>query len=491
MRKMSHQNSPNRFYITYIFVLLFIVGLTFTFLVPPFQKPDEESHFNRTIALVNGIMSCSSKHTVTSVPEQYYAMTSFIKSYEMPLHPEHKLPPFINKIYLNSNRNAKPISLDVSAVCNFPVISYLPSAIGVFIGLHVSPNPYVTFFLGRFTFFLACFIWLICLYKKTKYKSLLLFVASIPVFLHQISAYGYDGVTFLLTLTLFVKITELMNKEQMIEVRDYISLSIISMLYLLSRSGGHELLLLFILLIPPQKIHKKTHVYFLYMIAFYALMFGIYGLTKMHAVTSFIGNGLPAGANPAKQIQFVLHHPLDLLLVLIKTSVSRSTFYVQSMIGILGWLEYGIPHWMYGAYAAIGLWTIVDRRWNMDYGQQPMDGGNKARMSWYQISIGSFVLLVNYLYILGIFYIVWTPVGAQIVNGVQGRYFLALLPFALYLAHNLGNNPTKRIAQEYLFTRWICIGSIALFMLINLYLINTIYHRYYTSSDIIYGRPIK
>ncbi len=480
MIKSSHQNNLNSFFEAYVFVLLFITGLAFTFLIPPFQKPDEESHFNRTLALVNGVTSCAPGYTVIMVPEQYYAMTAFIKSYEMPLHPDHKLPSFISQIYLHSNKKAAPIAMEVNAVCNFPIISYLPSALGVFIGLHVSPNPYVTFFLGRFTLFLACFIWLIYLYKKTKYKSLLLFVASIPMFLHQISAYGYDGATFLLTLTLFVKVTELMNKEQMIEVRDYISLSIISILYLLSRSGGHELLLLFILLIPPQKIHKKTYVYFLYMIVFYALMFGIYGLTKIHAVTSFIGNGLPAGADPVKQIQFILHHPLDLLMVLMKTSVLRSTFYVQSMIGILGWLEYGIPHWMYGAYAAIGIWLITIR-----------NEKDNTNMSWYQIISGLTILLLNYVYILGIFYVVWTPVGAQIVNGVQGRYFLTSLPFVLYLAHNLVKNPTKRVPHEYVLTRWIYIGSIALCMLINLYLINTIYHRYYISSDIIYDRPIK
>jgi uncharacterized membrane protein len=392
-------------------------------------------------------------------------MIGFIKIYNLPLHPDHKMPPHIIQTYAKTNNNTALIQHDVSAVCNFPVISYLPSAIGVFIGMRISPNPYVTFFLGRFTLFLTCFIWLIYIYKKTKYKSLLLFVASIPMFLHQISAYGYDGVTFMLMLTLFVKVTELMSKDQMLKVRDYMSLSIISILYLLSRSGGHELLLLFILLIPPQKIHKKTYIYILYIIECYALMFGIYGLTKMHAVTSFIGNGLPAGADPSKQIQFILSQPVDVILVMIKTTVSRSMFYVQSMVGILGWLEYGIPHWMYVAYAALGGWIIVNTK-----------HGTRNNLDRYHLIVGSFVVLLNYLYILGIFYVVWTPVEAQIVNGVQGRYFLPFVPIVLLMLKGIAEKLSLTYSFHKKYGIWILI---LISLIISISLIQTILVRYY------------
>lgn len=461
---MSHQNSPNRLFSIYIFILLFIVGVVFTFLVPPFQKPDEESHFNRTLALSQGVLSCSKGKTVIKIPEQYYAMTAFIKSYEMPLHPEHKLPSFISQIYLYSNKKADPIEMDVSAVCNFPIISYLPSLAGIFIGMSMGLNPYITFFLGRLILFITCFIWLIYLYRKTRYKSILVFVASIPMFLHQVSAYGYDGVTFMLTLTLFVMITGLMHKER-ISIRDYVALFTVSIIYLLNRSGGHELLLLFILLIPSQNIHAKKHRYIFYLFVLYTTIFGLYAATKFHAVTSFIGNGLPEGADPAKQIQFILNHPLQLILVMIKTTISRSIFYLQSMTGILGWLEYGIPHWMYAAYAAIGGWLVAN-----GYNTK------ERRWTWYQIIAGFFVILINYVYILSIFYVVWTPVGAPVVNGVQGRYFLTLLPFVLLIAKGLANRFNIHHSLQNKYFIWIMI---ILSFSMTVGVIRTVLLRYY------------
>ena len=43
------------------------------------------------------------------------------------------------------------------------------------------------------------------------------------------------------------------------------------------------------------------------------------------------------------------------------------------------------------------------------------------------------IVIGSYIYIVTIFYLLWNPVHAAITDGIQGRYFLTLVPFG-YLA---------------------------------------------------------
>lgn len=44
----------------FLFGVILLLGLVFTFAIPPFQKPDENVHFLRAVALSDGQFFCSS-----------------------------------------------------------------------------------------------------------------------------------------------------------------------------------------------------------------------------------------------------------------------------------------------------------------------------------------------------------------------------------------------------------------------------------------------
>lgn len=92
----------------------------------------------------------------------------------------------------------------------------------------------------------------------------------------------------------------------------------------------------------------------------------------------------------------------------------------RQAIGVLGWLDVVLPGWLYVLWAgALGSAVGADMFWRREPGPVAARGG------------GIFALACIMFSIFGIYlsqYLSWTPVGENFIGGIQGRYFLPLLP---------------------------------------------------------------
>lgn len=162
------------------------------------------------------------------------------------------------------------------------------------------------------------------------------------------------------------------------------------------------------------------------------------------------------GTDVALQVQHVLDRPS---LSLASDTLARwGRFYVFSFIGQLGWLDVELPR-PYYAVAALNLVvayavTIGSPR------------GWAAPLAIGAATTGC---------ILGVFaiqYATWTPVGAPVIEGVQGRYFLVPAMLAVALAPAAGR-------QDRLPTR-LTLVAIALFPALSIAVaIRALLWRYY------------
>ena len=155
------------------FILIFFLLMVFTFLVPPFHKPDEYGHFIRALSVSNGFLFCSKlKNNEIQLENQFIKLNKSYPLAKITLDKKIKLPfsQYLQAI-VNQPKDLKLSKINIDPLCSFPFISYLPQAIGLkFISLF-SSNAYLAFFFSRFVISLISFFWFYYLYKIIKKRE--------------------------------------------------------------------------------------------------------------------------------------------------------------------------------------------------------------------------------------------------------------------------------------------------------------------------------
>ena len=125
-------------------------------------------------------------------------------------------------------------------------------------------------------------------------------------------------------------------------------------------------------------------------------------------------------ANPALQTAFVLHHPLRAAGFLLRGTTIVAPVLGVTALEVLGTNDVFAPGFVY-VLLAIGAALIL---WLVPRVQLTQ---SRARGLLLAMLLGT-VLLMSLSE-----YLIWTPVQAPVVLGLQARYYLPLLPFALLL----------------------------------------------------------
>lgn len=448
-----------------VFLYIFIIGLAFTFLVPPLQKPDEHGHFIRSILLSHGKIILTNKDEKLGIEKQYFDLIHDPLLNKIPYHPEVKFNPKWYSRSLFAEKDAyKLVNETTWGQFMLPASSYIPYAFGIIIARFFHLNAYLTFFIGRFSMFLLAFSWMVCLYKKTPhtFKPILLFVFSLPMLIHQITGYNYDSVQYMMGFSLFVLVLNLLQKRKLSSY-DLGLLSVFFVLFLIMKLSFEPMLLL-IFLIPYKKIDYTISGYLKKITLVLAIILAGYFLTK---ASFFISASRythhPKGVNPVTQVQYILHHPLKYLNVFTQSSVRLAKFHVQGMIGLFGWLDYSMDWWAYVLFIGAGIYVIYSVKLKKN-----------ERMKPWQILFIFSSMFLTYAFMMTIFYLNWKTVGSLVIDGTQGRYFLSLLPFVILALVQLKKNTPLKPKP-----RWVEILLIFLLFLVIVSVVDKIQTRYY------------
>jgi uncharacterized membrane protein len=169
--------------------------------------------------------------------------------------------------------------------------------------------------------------------------------------------------------------------------------------------------------------------------------------------------------NPLQQINLLISNPLNVLIILIKTTIERFPFYLQSLIGIFGWLEYGLDPISYLIYGMFFVYVIFWARHAL-----PLQKNKTILLS--------ITLIISYIFILLLAFIFNTTSGSLVAHGVQGRYFIPLLPFIILLIVQFTQKITlfKKIKIEEYLKNIIYISTIVYLVYSTFY---SVFTRYY------------
>jgi uncharacterized membrane protein len=172
--------------------------------------------------------------------------------------------------------------------------------------------------------------------------------------------------------------------------------------------------------------------------------------------------GTVVGADPSRQMVFILSHPLAALSVLYHSISQQYRGLLGEFIGKLGWLDTVLPIWYYKVAACMLLVAAL----------ASMCGPKGWKIGGLGYALIILGLAISVFGIFMIEYMSWTAPAAPLIQGVQGRYFLTIALTAAALLPAFG-------------ARWTRIGNgltalVAIFPVVSLAVVmHTVILRYY------------
>lgn len=153
--------------------------------------------------------------------------------------------------------------------------------------------------------------------------------------------------------------------------------------------------------------------------------------------------------NPAVKLSYLLGHPLHFPAAVMKAvhDMSLRELYRQ-LIGVLGLFDIVLLDWVYPVVGGLLLCTFLVRL--------PL-----APAARYQIAAVAAVTVLVYIGVVYfISYLVFTPLNANTVWGVQGRYFVPILPLlAIMIAAVVDRAPESRLSAALSISAAVLSGG--------------------------------
>ena len=462
--------SPLSLLIKFLLILFFAGGIFFTFLIPPFQKPDEVVHFKKAIAVATGQLFCSENvnHSKSVVLPTYLSELSAVPYTDIvAFYPEAKIPKQVYKNLLTQKYDPNLTSSDATT-CTLPFIYYIPSAIAISPLLALKAHPLIIFYAGRLAIFLTTFVVFIFAlrFMPRKYYFLLLFMFCLPTTLLLITSYSKDALHIGLGLLTFSILLASREQPKSVKKGDIILFYLSLLLTIWARIQYAPLLFLGLLMPLPNDLNvfrlpsiiKKIAVLLIVIVIFFG------GLLLMMQKGGYVGDQadstkilVQSYIYPSVQIQIVKDNPLIPLQIIIRSVNENSGEYMNSMIAITGWFETYDISFVYLAYYGFFIYLVV-----------------LSTRSFTRLDLKETILLcfIVFTTILSIFVAMWvygTPVGSSVVENINGRYFILLIPLSVWGVSNIYHLLNKRLP-------YMIAGATALLILVS------IYNRYYNTA---------
>lgn len=406
---------------TAFLIIGLIYGIGFLFATPAFQVPDEYEHFYRAVYVSEGhiVPEKLGDKSGVYVPESigktsliiHEEWSSFIKDRENKLN----LTPLLY-IPLKSKYM---VFEDISriAVVTYSPVPYIVSGFAISLGKFFNLSPIILMYLGRLANLL---MWLILTYSAIKiipvHKWVLFMLSFIPLTLFEAASISADsfmlGLSFLI-IAIFLKYA--FGSKKRLIVKDIYIIFVVLLLLALSKQVYFVLLFL-VLLIPPLKFGnmKKMMITTALLFISISLIIGSWSLLVKDLYVPIVPQISIHG-----QIFYILGDPLRFPYVILNTFLQFGLSYQLLFVGNFI-LDIPLPVWWIGIYIlSIFPVALLDTC--------------EIEISRRQKLISTIVFLLVFLLLCAFVYVSWTPVGQNTIDGIQGRYFIPIMPLLFIL----------------------------------------------------------
>jgi uncharacterized membrane protein len=414
--------SPEQAFLT----LALVFGILFLVVVPPFQVADEPAHLFRAYQVSDGRLIAERKDNVPGG----WLPTSLVKTRSVwddriPFRSKEKVKgdQFPRSFNIPLDREQRSY-VDFMSSAYSPV-PYLPQVIGISIGKLFNLSPIWLLYLGRLTNLLVTIcITVLAIKTIPGYKWVFFLLALTPMAVNQRSSLSADAlvnsVAFLIIATIVHYACNL--EKPQIPPRD-IGLIAVSAVVLALSKQVYFLLPFLCFMIPQSKFGTPQRYWrsCLLIVSLSVISWVAWSLTMKNLV------GVPVNpqidASVERQTQFLLANPLELISIA-WNSLQAVEPVLREFIGVLGWLDTRLPTIITISYQHIlVLVALVSSQ--ADF----VISAARKRLIFLVFMGTVFLVYLSQ-------YIIWAPVGATVVDGVQGRYLIPVAPLFFLLLDN-------------------------------------------------------
>lgn len=438
----------NRYYfsgkVEKLFLLIGLTAGTLLVLIMPLNKVgyDEETHFRNAynIKLSSGVSSTAAIENLKSVTldnwpyniaqsvEEREAMEAYYKT---------------AGDYTGDSSVRIDVPTELTTVAAF---DYIFMAIGIKLGKLLQLPFTAVYTLGRL---FNMWSYVVLVYFGIKRlpigKYIMAVLALMPTPMFQAAVYSYDAViTGCMFLGISYLIYELIEKEEKITVKN-------GMIMLGSLGFGilpkaiYFPVMMLPFLIPKDKF-KNTKQRRIFRIANVVCVLGLIAAILISMLLAGAANDTRGGdVNAMEQVALILSHPLGYAKVWLENM--KDTFWSYGFgVGSLGMLGYLAVTTCASMMGLLLIFTIATD--NIDRSEKDLTV--KQKVAFFLAAA------LSVAFVWGTLYLSFNPVGATIINGVQGRYFIPLL-FIFYL---LLRRRTIRNTMNPVYYNYIVFGSV-------------------------------
>ena len=302
----------------------------------------------------------------------------------------------------------------------FPM--YLPQALGISFARLIHANFIWTFWLGRLfnlLFYVLCTYWAIR--SVPRYKTLFFLVALAPKSLHQAASFSYDAFVNALSLLLLALLLKAMLEEKLWDKRAIGAALAVSMLLSPAKVAYYPLSALALLIPKTRFKSKKARVLCLCALILLPLLFLLlFRFQIMAYKATDTGAYLNWEGQRDYTIAFIFRHPITTLGIFKNTVLYEAVGWMLDMVGYsLSALTLDLPLWIPGGYFLLLLLSAIRKE------QDPACLSVRDRCAFLLVA---FTVVVSVMLIM---FVGWTSDTRTLIAGIQGRYFIPILPLLL------------------------------------------------------------
>ncbi len=435
-----------------------IEKLTISFLIPisifylffmlPTYVPDENAHIWKAYEISTG-------KWVTKIEEDGTANSYVPEFFEK------------NQVYTIGNyRNLEKIKQEKTDYQNltlvdspakaYPTVLYCFSSIGFALARTFHLNGVFAIYLARIC---NTIVFLLFSYYSIKIipfgKKVLVTLFFLPMTLQQCTSISADSLMNSVSFFYIAYTLSIIMENKKLTLKRMLLFGIMSVLLAVSKIAYCPLVGIVFLFISMKNSNKRTKGIFISTVLVLSaiLAVGYYAFMQQYPAAESAKVYMEANhVEPSEQIQHILKNPTSMIPVFIE-SINQDG-YLRSMLGShLGWLNIEIS----SSYITLFLVFLVLAPF-MEKNEMEL---KKSHKIWLL-----FLALATYWLVFLALYITWTPVGNVRALGVQGRYFLPIVPF-VFLCFCKKN---QYISYKHMNLLWLLALSF-----LNLFVIRDIY----------------
>lgn len=326
------------------------------------------------------------------------------------------------------------------------IFEYLPGVLGMTLGRLLGGSVSLNILLAKIcflAFYVMMAFWAIRI--SPYFKAAIAFVALLPMGLYQAAGITYDSVVIAIGLVLLAYFF----RARAFPLKRYEICTLLGLSAVLGcLKGGFYLPLLLIFFAVPSGRQggkkKKWALFFGCIIAGGVAMLICFSYAYWSMLTRILGSGMSEAATEAVNIAettsvvetvpgtetisygiaYFFKEPAGFLELFIRTVIQRAEFYLGGALGYrMAWTDRTV-NWIVLLMFCLLLGGVTSR----------VEGQTEPAVSLKERGLVAGIVLLEFLG-FHILMLLETPINAPVINGVQGRYFIVLIPLLLFMVY--------------------------------------------------------